>query len=55
MTYSLDSGTLPSGISLTEASGVLSGTSSAGSYSFTIKATFSLIGEATAAYTLVLT
>jgi len=53
-TYSLDSGTLPSGINLS-ATGVLSGTPSAGTsgiHSFVIKATNGVNADATQAFTL---
>ena len=50
-TYSLQSGSLPSGITLNSATGVLSGTTTAGSYTFTIRATNSA-GTADQAFTL---
>lgn len=54
VTYSVSAGALPSGITLNPATGALTGTSTAGSYSFSITATFS-VGTGEAAYTLVLT
>jgi Putative Ig domain len=57
VSYALDaaSAPLPTGLTLNAATGVISGTpTTAGSYSFTIDATFSGFGEASAAYTLVI-
>jgi hypothetical protein len=50
-TYSLQSGSLPTGITLNSNTGVLSGTTTAGTYTFTIRATNS-VGTADQAFTL---
>jgi hypothetical protein len=53
VSYAVTTGTLPAGLTLNAATGVISGTpSAAGSGSFSITATFDGAGEAVAAYTL---
>lgn len=55
VSYSVASGALPTGISLNAATGARSGTPTvAGTYNFTIKATFSLGGSKSQAYSLVI-
>lgn len=55
VSYSVAAGALPTGISLNAATGALTGTPTvAGSYNFTIKATFSLGGSKSQAYSLVI-
>lgn len=56
VTYAVTTGTLPTGLSLNAATGAISGTPSADtSASFTITASFSGFGEATAVYSIAVT
>jgi hypothetical protein len=54
VSYFISAGVLPTGATLNAATGVLSGTIAAGSYAFTVTASFTGSGEDSAAYTLVI-